>query len=87
VDPERHRKVANIDDPNAAYFINQGNPDVPVVTFGIESVDADIFPLEVQLSLFETELLVRTPKGNIEISSGLLGRHNVYNILAAVAVG
>lgn len=87
VDPERHRKVVNIDDPEAPYFVAQGSPDVPVVTFGMETANADVYPLEVQLSLFETELLVRTPKGNVEISSGLLGRHNVYNILAAVAVG
>eukprot|EP00850_Spirogloea_muscicola_P011763 SM000074S21673 [mRNA] locus=s74:214947:219012:- [translate_table: standard] len=87
VDPSRHRKIVNIDDPQAQYFINQGSPDVPVVTYGMERGDADVFPLEVQLSLFETELVLRTPKGNIEISSGLLGRHNVYNIMAAVAVG
>ncbi|KAL3681442.1 hypothetical protein R1sor_024398 [Riccia sorocarpa] len=87
VDPEKHRKVVNIDDPNADYFLGQGNPAVPVVTFGLENTDADVYPLEVQLSLFETELLVRTPRGNVEVSSGLLGRHNVYNILAAVAVG
>ncbi|KAG0583458.1 hypothetical protein KC19_3G137600 [Ceratodon purpureus] len=87
VDPERHRKIVNIDDPHASYFVEQGNPDVPVVTFGMENKNADVYPLEVQLSLFETELLVRTPRGNIEISSGLLGRHNVYNILAAIAVG
>lgn len=87
VDPERHRKIVNVDDPNAQYFVEQGNLDVPVVSFGMENKNADVFPLEVQLSLFETELLVRTPRGNVEISSGLLGRHNVYNILAAVAVG
>jgi hypothetical protein len=87
VDPGRHRKVVNIDDPHAPYFVAQGNPDVPVVTFGMENKNADVYPLEVQLSLFESELLVRTPRGNVEISSGLLGRHNVYNILAAVAVG
>lgn len=87
VDPTRHRKVVNIDDPHASYFTSLGSPDVPVVTFGQENSAADVFPLEIQLSLFETELLVRTPKGNVEISSGLLGRHNVYNILAAVATG
>ncbi|KAJ7555517.1 hypothetical protein O6H91_05G042600 [Diphasiastrum complanatum] len=87
VDPQRHRKVVNIDDPNAGYFVSRGNPAVPVVTFGMRNPEADVYPLDVQLSLFETELLVRTPHGNIEISSGLLGRHNVYNILAAVAVG
>ncbi|KAK4844456.1 hypothetical protein QYF36_020374 [Acer negundo] len=87
VDPERHRKVVNIDDPNASYFIAQGNPDVPVVTFAMDSKKADVHPLKFELSLFETRVLVNTPHGILEISSGLLGRHNIYNILAAVAVG
>ncbi|XP_024517730.1 UDP-N-acetylmuramoyl-L-alanyl-D-glutamate--2,6-diaminopimelate ligase MurE homolog, chloroplastic [Selaginella moellendorffii] len=86
VDPARHRKVVNIDDPNAGYFVSLGNPKVPVVTFGMEK-SADVHPLDIQLTLFETNVLVKTPRGNIEISSGLLGRHNVYNILAAVSVG
>ncbi|XP_008238913.1 PREDICTED: UDP-N-acetylmuramoyl-L-alanyl-D-glutamate--2,6-diaminopimelate ligase [Prunus mume] len=87
VDPERHRKVVNIDDPNATFFIAQGNPDVPVVTFAMENKNADVYPLKFELSLFETQVLVSTPQGILEISSGLLGRHNIYNILAAVAVG
>ncbi|XP_009346746.2 UDP-N-acetylmuramoyl-L-alanyl-D-glutamate--2,6-diaminopimelate ligase MurE homolog, chloroplastic [Pyrus x bretschneideri] len=87
VDPERHRKVVNIDDPNATFFIAQGNPDVPVVTFAMENTNADVHPLKFELSLFETQVLVNTPNGILEISSGLLGRHNIYNILAAVAVG
>lgn len=87
VDPERHRKIVNIDDPNAAFFLSQGNPDVPVVTFAMDNKDADIHPLKFELSLFETQVLVNTPQGILEISSGLLGRHNIYNILAAVAVG
>ncbi|KAK2984542.1 hypothetical protein RJ640_018920 [Escallonia rubra] len=87
VDPERHRKIVNVDDPNAAFFAAQGNPEVPVVTFGMENKNADIHPLKFELSLFETQVLVSTPQGILEISSGLLGRHNIYNILAAVAVG
>ncbi|KAK5847087.1 UDP-N-acetylmuramoyl-L-alanyl-D-glutamate--2,6-diaminopimelate ligase MurE homolog, chloroplastic-like [Gossypium arboreum] len=87
VDPERHRKVVNIDDPNAHFFIAQGNPDVPLVTFAMDNKNADVHPLEFELSLFETQVLVNTPRGVLKISSGLLGRHNIYNILAAVAVG
>nr|GMD96049.1 UDP-N-acetylmuramoyl-L-alanyl-D-glutamate--2,6-diaminopimelate ligase MurE homolog, chloroplastic [Ipomoea batatas] len=87
VDPDRHRKIVNIDDPNAAFFISQGNPSVPVVTFAMENKKADVHPLNFELSLFETTVLVNTPRGILEISSGLLGRHNIYNILAAVAVG
>lgn len=87
VDPERHRKVINIDDPSAPYFVSQGSPEVPVVTFALENKSADVHPLKFELSLFETQVLVNTPSGILEISSGLLGRHNIYNILAAVAVG
>lgn len=87
VDPSHHRKIVNIDDPNAMFFIGQGNPNVPVVTFAMENKKADVHPLKFELSLFETQVLVNTPQGILEISSGLLGRHNIYNILAAVAVG
>ncbi|KAH1075124.1 hypothetical protein J1N35_027452 [Gossypium stocksii] len=87
VDPERHRKIVNIDDPHAPFFVAQGNPEVPVVTFAMENKNADVHPLKFELSLFETQVLVNTPHGILEISSGLLGRHNIYNILASVAVG
>ncbi|KAL2342747.1 hypothetical protein Fmac_004032 [Flemingia macrophylla] len=87
VDPERHRKVVNLDDPNAPFFVAQGSQEVPAVTFAMENKDADVHPLKFELSLFETQVLVNTPTGILEISSGLLGKHNIYNILAAVAVG
>ncbi|XP_020587644.1 uncharacterized protein LOC110029614 isoform X2 [Phalaenopsis equestris] len=87
IDPERHRKVVNIDDPNASYFISKGNPNVPVVTYAMEDKNAAVYPLKFELSLFETQVLIQTPIGILEISSGLLGRHNISNILAAVAVG
>ncbi|XP_038971299.1 UDP-N-acetylmuramoyl-L-alanyl-D-glutamate--2,6-diaminopimelate ligase MurE homolog, chloroplastic-like [Phoenix dactylifera] len=87
VDPRRHRKVANIDDPSASYFIAQGNADVPVVTFAMEDENADVKPLELELSLFATRAMIGTPQGMLEIGSGMVGRYNVYNILAAVSVG
>ncbi|WOL05399.1 hypothetical protein Cni_G14127 [Canna indica] len=86
-DPCRHRKVVNIDDPNAPYFISQGNADVPLVTFAMENKNADVYLLKSTLSLFKTEVSVSTPRGILEITSGMLGRYNIYNILAAVAVG
>jgi len=33
------------------------------------------------------QLIIRTPVGKLQIISPLLGKHNVYNILAAVATG
>jgi UDP-N-acetylmuramyl pentapeptide synthase len=32
-------------------------------------------------------MIVATPLGRLEIITNLVGRHNVYNVLAAVAVG
>lgn len=32
-------------------------------------------------------MIVVTPNGRLEIITNLIGRHNVYNVLAAVAVG
>ncbi|GFZ01371.1 similar to ALBINO OR PALE-GREEN 13 [Actinidia rufa] len=57
VDAERHRKIVNIDDPNATFFIAQGNPDVPVVTYAMENKNAGVHPLKFELSLFETHAL------------------------------
>ncbi len=33
------------------------------------------------------KVIIRTPLGRLQIISPLLGRHNTYNILAAVATG
>jgi UDP-N-acetylmuramyl tripeptide synthase len=33
------------------------------------------------------QIIVATPNGRLEIITNLVGRHNVYNVLAAVAVG
>ncbi|ONK64105.1 uncharacterized protein A4U43_C07F22130 [Asparagus officinalis] len=87
VDPKKHRKVVNLDDPNADYFIEQGNANVPLVTFAMENKEADVKPLKCEFSLLKTKVLVDTPKGVIEISSKIIGRYNVYNMLASVAVG
>ncbi|KAK8947861.1 hypothetical protein KSP40_PGU000213 [Platanthera guangdongensis] len=57
-DPENHRKVVNVDDPNAYHFLSLGNPDVPIVTFGMESRSADVLLGDLDLSLYRTRLLV-----------------------------
>ncbi|KAL5814184.1 hypothetical protein ACOSQ3_024975 [Xanthoceras sorbifolium] len=46
VGPDWHWKVVklNVDDPNAHFFISQGNSELPVVTFVIENKKADVHP-------------------------------------------
>jgi len=56
-----------------------------IITYGIGE-GADIMADGVSLSLDGTRFTVKTPDGPIEVSSRLIGRHNVSNILAAVAV-
>ena len=54
------------------------------ITYGIEN-KADVMAERVKLSLDRSRFLAITPNGAIEIETKLIGRHNVSNILAAVA--
>ncbi len=60
---------------------------VPVVTYAMYNKSADVWPEKMRFSMWETEIKVQTPVGPLLIITPLIGRHNVYNILAAVAVG
>src|SRR6266481_1664060 len=53
------------------------------VTYGIEN-DADITAKKFQLTFSGLSFSANTPNGKLQISSTLVGRINVYNILAAV---
>src|SRR2546426_10629104 len=53
------------------------------VTYGIEN-DADISAKKFQLNFSGLSFSANTPNGNLQISSSLVGRINVYNILAAI---
>jgi UDP-N-acetylmuramoyl-L-alanyl-D-glutamate--2,6-diaminopimelate ligase len=56
------------------------------LTYGLES-GADITTRKPTLTLSGLEFTAETPAGKIEIRSNLVGRPNVYNILAAVGTG
>jgi UDP-N-acetylmuramoyl-L-alanyl-D-glutamate--2,6-diaminopimelate ligase len=53
------------------------------VTYGLESA-ADITTKKFQLTFSGLSFSAQTPKGKVQISSRLVGRINVYNILAAI---
>ncbi len=57
------------------------------VTFALNDREADVHLQSASFNLYETSMLIRTPVGVAEIVTGLLGRHHVQNILAAVAAG
>jgi UDP-N-acetylmuramoyl-L-alanyl-D-glutamate--2,6-diaminopimelate ligase len=56
------------------------------LTYGLEP-GADITARKPAFSLSGIEFAAETPAGKIEIRSKLIGRHNVYNILAAIGTG
>ena len=61
--------------------------NVPVVTYAINDRSADVFAEKVSLGIWETDMIVKTPIGHLNIITPLIGRNNVYNVLAAVATG
>jgi UDP-N-acetylmuramoyl-L-alanyl-D-glutamate--2,6-diaminopimelate ligase len=73
--------VLNADDPRAAALATSGGRPV---TYAITR-PADITPGPLSFSLDGLRFDARTPHGTVHIESKLVGRPNVYNILAAVA--
>jgi|HubBroStandDraft_6_1064221.scaffolds.fasta_scaffold32951_2 UDP-N-acetylmuramoyl-L-alanyl-D-glutamate--2,6-diaminopimelate ligase len=53
------------------------------VTYGLES-DADITTRKFQLTFNGLAFTAQTPNGKVQVASPLVGRINVYNILAAI---
>jgi UDP-N-acetylmuramyl tripeptide synthase len=60
---------------------------VPVITYALDDPSADVWAERVELSLWETRLVVRTPQGRLELIADVVGRGNARHALAAVAVG
>jgi UDP-N-acetylmuramoyl-L-alanyl-D-glutamate--2,6-diaminopimelate ligase len=74
----------NIDDPAGAAVSEVAV--CRVVTFGL-SQGADVTARDISFSIRGISGTIVTPAGDIGFSSKLLGRFNLYNILAACAVG
>jgi len=73
--------LINIDDPRGVALAEiAGRP----VTYAANR-PADITPGPLSFSLKGLEFDVRTPRGTLHVRSSLVGRPNVYNILAAVS--
>ena len=74
--------AVNMDDPRGAAVAEVVQRPV---TYAVNRA-ADVMPGPVSSSLDGLEFDVRAPRGAIHVRSGLVGRPNVYNILAAVGV-
>ena len=76
--------VTNGDDPRGEEMVR--GVDLPIIRYGV-SPSCDITADRVASSFEGLSCRLRTPKGVIPIHSKLIGDFNLYNILAAVAVG
>lgn len=77
--------VVNVDDAAAGKIIKR--TAARVITYGITG-PADVRPAgTIGHSISGLSFVVATPAGEIGIRSSLVGRHNIYNILAAVGLG
>ncbi len=81
---ERRFAVTNDDDPKGKEIVK--GVDLPVIRYG-KSSSCDITADQVISSFEGLSSRIRTPKGNFSVHSKLIGDFNLYNILAAVAVG
>ena len=79
--PERAIGVLNLDDPHGARLVEIAPRPV---TYAIDR-PADITPGPFALSFDGLRFDLRTPRGQLHVSSRLVGRPNVYNILAAAS--
>ncbi len=81
--PHDAPSLLNVDDPRGPSLVEVGGRPV---TYGINR-PADISPGPLTFSLDGLSFDVRTPRGTLHVRSKLVGRPNVYNILAAVSDG
>ena len=82
--PDGQRVVINIEDPHAQEFIDQSS-EVPVVTYSVSNAAADVNTESLSSTIWESEVIIRTPLGKMQIITPLVGKHNISNILASVA--
>jgi UDP-N-acetylmuramoyl-L-alanyl-D-glutamate--2,6-diaminopimelate ligase len=73
--------LINLDDPRGASLLDAGGRPV---TYAVNRV-ADVTPGPLSFSLDGLSFDVRTPRGTLHVTSKLVGRPNVYNILAAIS--
>ena len=73
--------IVNIDDP---YGQKLGNIAEQAITYGL-SAGAQVTPKKFTLGLRGLDFVAETPAGKIDVRSPLVGRTNVYNLLAAIA--
>jgi UDP-N-acetylmuramoyl-L-alanyl-D-glutamate--2,6-diaminopimelate ligase len=78
-----NKQVINIDDPVGREIVAEST--LVTLTTGLEQ-SADVTADNLRIGAAGVQFTLKTPYGDTEIKSTLLGRHNVHNILSAAAV-
>jgi UDP-N-acetylmuramoyl-L-alanyl-D-glutamate--2,6-diaminopimelate ligase len=78
------RAAVNMDDKYGAQIAAVSA--CPVISYGVD-YNGDVKAEGVALSVNGITGILKTPKGDVAFTSRLLGRFNLYNILAAVSAG
>lgn len=73
--------VINIDDANGAKILSRSDVEVKL-SYGIKAA-ASVRATKLQLSADASQFTIETPKKHFACKLPLLGRHNIYNALAA----
>lgn len=76
--------IINIDDSHSKRLI--GLTRSKIITYGLNN-NAQISARDIRFDIKGAKFIASTPKGDLDIDSRLIGRHNVYNILACIAFG
>ncbi len=77
------RAIVNMDDPRGSQI--KAACRVPVWGYAVKG-RTDLRAEQVRLSMTGTAFTAATPAGTFPVESGLVGEHNVYNMLGAIGV-
>ena len=80
---QKRKAVVNSDDPWGTKLVSELDNDV--VTYGTDP-SATVHTEKYMLTTEGLDMVVAHPEGKIEITSPLLGKPNLYNILSAISV-
>ncbi|MCF7804979.1 MAG: UDP-N-acetylmuramoyl-L-alanyl-D-glutamate--2,6-diaminopimelate ligase [Candidatus Marinimicrobia bacterium] len=81
--PETGHALLNYDSSEYSWFKEISN--APVLSFSLEDGNADYFYEEFASDFNGSRGTIRTPGDSLEINTGLIGRYNLLNIIAACA--